>query len=116
MREIKFRQWDSDEKYMSQTTTHIPSSEHHKVMQYTGLHDKNGTKIYESDIVKNFLSKPSLVKFGEYSAGGNDYYANSAYGFYVQGFFLGDEIENEHETLHGQEVIGDIYQHPELLK
>lgn len=52
MREIKFRQWDSDEKYMDVSNTHLPLSEHHYVMQFTGLKDKNGEhEIYEGDML-----------------------------------------------------------------
>ncbi len=53
MREIKFRAWDSDEKYMQPYKGFV-----HKVpngyvlMQYTGLLDKSGKEIYEGDVVR----------------------------------------------------------------
>ena len=101
MREIKFRQWDSDEKYMSQTTTHIPSSEHHKVMQYTGLHDKNGTEIYENDLI--IFPKGSRMEHPiQWRDGG-----------FVWGCGLGDNIDSE--VAQRVEVIGNIYENPELL-
>jgi len=70
MREIKFRAWDkhmnkmADKEYFQITFNGIlidgtPSTnqEDYVVMQYTGLKDKNGKEIYESDIVLGELSK-----------------------------------------------------------
>ena len=52
MREIKFRAWDNYEKKMWYPRTigegFIKMS---GLMQFTGMLDKNGVEIYESDII-----------------------------------------------------------------
>jgi uncharacterized phage protein (TIGR01671 family) len=65
MREIKFRAWIPEEKQMytwnprffsdmspvTGFSDEFPSDDSVILMQYTGLHDKNGKEIYEGDIV-----------------------------------------------------------------
>ena len=61
MREIKFRAWNKENKKMLYeiplATVNFYSSleeffKHTELMQYTGLKDKNGKEIYESDLLK----------------------------------------------------------------
>jgi len=60
MREIKFRAWDRNNKYMAyQGTPDIETLESFIfhfgdciLMQYTGLKDKNGVEIYEGDVLQ----------------------------------------------------------------
>lgn len=66
MREIKFRAWDKDFKRMlcpayiersgiawgeNSWTSNIFKNQY-EVMQFTGLHDKNGKEIWEGDVVR----------------------------------------------------------------
>ena len=108
------------------------------VGQYTGLADKNGIAIFEGDIVQystyfNCLNCQSIVKFGKYRQDGSDgeYTARNCLGFYVEinNFTCPDWYNNEPESFHDYlkqqslaeiasqcQVIGNIYDNPELLK
>ena len=77
-----------------------------ELMQYTGLHDKNGKEIYEGDIIQYGDIHKGIVEYSEK---------------YAQ-FILKetDNISDEYEAL-GEfniivfEVIGNIYDNKELL-
>lgn len=105
MREIKFRAWDYRKKQMldfdlDDAHKVIPYTDS-PIMQYTGLKDKNGKEIYEGDILHLEFYLDWIVKWHEA-------------GFHIH-------ILNNPETYYSlvpsnREVIGNIYENPELLK
>jgi hypothetical protein len=102
MREIKFRALHEGEWYYQTleeiiTITLAAFRNGKYKTQFTGLYDKNKTPIYEGDIVKRFTGYTFEASFKLYSIGKG----TSAYGY-------------EHHIL--DEVVGNIYQNPELLK
>ena len=84
-------------------------------LKCTGLKDKHGTLIYEGDIVKNIYNNVSIVKFGNYAEVSDDFFTGL-------GFYVDDNesfVDQESITmidLNKFEMIGNIYENPELLK
>ena len=119
-REIKFRVWTSKTMdYFPETHSESlngnfqpgghGTGEEPIFMQYTGLKDKNGKEIYEGDVLYKFGidDAPYEVKYGVQPIS----HEWLGIGFYTEhlgemGYiFGGEEIE----------VIGNIYENPELL-
>ena len=77
-----------------------------ELMQYTGLKDKNNKEIYEGDIL--------FESFGE------RYYKVVFENGSVRAEFEGDFEEHSFDlidvVLHRCEIIGNIYENPELIK
>ena len=81
--------------------------------QYSGLHDKNGKEIYKSNICRIFGFGKAFRQ--------EVVYQNGAFGYCVehQGFISFAENHNFHwENGKSEhiEVIGNIYENPELLE
>ena len=134
MRELKFRAWDNLEKRMRKVVSlhwqgdklvsaklegdNEPITIEGRLMieQFTGLKDKNGTEIYESEIV-------SLRLWGsngyEYENGIVRHYPPSAA---FKWFSLEDDENDcnnywlQHADSDGREVVGNIHENPELLE
>lgn len=129
MRETKFRAWNklkkimvyedednssvyldgwcaSDVQVLNQTLNSKFVKDIYEFMQYTGLKDKNGKEIYEGDIVKfkmydgEYENYKIVFRNAEFEAINED-----------DTNFISTDIWN----VYG-EVIGNIYDNPELLK
>lgn len=109
-REILFRAWDSFTKKISEVQNlRLPHREDLApgiiLMQYTGLKDKNGVKIFEGDIVKYLTSGEKLSP--DTHTGVITW--NLDYGRW--------EPTIEDTPIMGNcKILGNIYQNPELLK
>lgn len=132
-REIKFRAWDKNKKvmfseitlediadqfdagysFLMQDDDRLPNSHNWKKevdwMQYTGLKDKNGTDIFEGDLLRHYNSRMEVnegdeaieVKFGLIQD------EISVFGWYGISWWDDDK---EGSNLLRCEVIGNIYE------
>ncbi len=143
MREIKFRAWDKERKKMLYQLTQLKmrvinnnlvlmsdfignSTEYivdniklwrsFELMQFTGLKDKNGKEIYEGDIVEfNYIqSNKSLGMFEKIKSVGKVEYID-----WLGAYCILFEEDSYVQIKLGKvnfEVIGNIYENPELLE
>ena len=116
MREIKFRSWCPDDggKGKMKTVGQIqfwhdggikwtdPDCDERYIMQYTGLKDSKGREIYEGDIVFGVDNEKDITRAEvKFRFGGFEPFTH-----YIESRRM-DEVNCE--------VIGNIYENPELL-
>lgn len=119
----KFRVWDKNNKKMlnwkeldltkelgeDEITIFEPTGQFaqpiffYDAMQSTGLKDKNGTEIYEGDIIKNSYDEIYTVKWFDAS-------------FYLEEKYNGGFDYHELYSEDNKKVMGNIYENPELLE
>lgn len=81
------------------------------LMQYTGLKDRNGVEIYEGDIVKRIATSGGLYE-SRHSVRVIEWHEYTAHVGWNIG--IGREA-NQGDRLKYTEVIGNIYETPELV-
>jgi uncharacterized phage protein (TIGR01671 family) len=139
-REIKFRVWNKVDKcwqseehfairlcgdkwFIDDETAElieIKNENNFTLMQYTGLTDKNGKEIYEGDILENLTISKELE---EYVNVDNKYcqiiFSEGAFRLYFKGDLLCNEPYEIEDIgfydLNNYQIIGNIFENPELL-
>lgn len=118
-REIKFRAWDKRKLSEGTVITKHPFffdlqmlsdgkiklDEDHIIMQYTGLKDKDGKEIYEGDILRQPFNDDETTQTHIIFT---FHWENGVYT--DEGWYLADMDFSQIE------IIGNIYENPELLK
>ena len=131
MREIKFRAWDKlDKKMINWRDTAdndellgqlimFPDEDMFILMQYTGLKDKNGVEIYEGDILKiNKITKYLKAQYDNDNfkiewQNDKGWWTATPINLAENGIEVCPDPE---EWTKYCEVIGNIYENPELIK
>lgn len=83
------------------------------IMQSTGLFDKNGKEIFEGDIIRYNIDVVDIKRhptLGFYTV------LDGREGFFGDGMSIDDFEEDVKEFSKTAEIIGNIYENPELLE
>lgn len=146
-REIKFRAWDKLQNKMINAEpfseeiaiqlggvvglfngkSYDTVTDEFELMQFTGLHDKNGREIYEGDIIQDKYNFDCICGHGEFTDTIPDKRSVKWDLEYLQ--FKLYHVDQNISQFSGSgsslckansekrfEVIGNIYEHPDLLK
>ena len=106
--------------------------DHNTICQYTGLTDKNGNKIWENDVLLQKTTEMhwckwecmGVVKYGEHDWDASNY-GYTSIGFYVEPIVKNGDINkiasglnqvDINDEYYPIEVIGNIFDNPELLE
>ena len=132
MREIKFRAWDRKQKrfvtygflghdglyYSGEGCEIYGSDKHVEVQMFTGIHDKTGKSVYEGDLFGELGGDRDRP--GEYEVHGQVKWDNDLSMFVIEltngGWMELYEYMIGPERVRAREVIGNIYENPELLQ
>lgn len=119
----KYRAWDKETKTMNgmaeiyrnrnQEIELRPRDGNIILMQSTGLFDKNGKEIFEGDIIRYDIDVVDIKKhptLGFYTV------LDGREGFFGDGMSINDFEEDAKEFSKTVEIIGNIYENPELLE
>lgn len=107
--------WDRGElDFIGDAITFMRKADEIELMQSTGLHDKNGQEIFEGDIVETTWLKDNNDMSG-YRKRGEVVCLPGYAGVRYEGEELG-EIYQELLFSIEPEIIGNVYQNPELLE
>ena len=119
MRTIKLRAWDKDHKYFIYFDLNDIDDDlfgRHGVLQntaieeweqYTGLKDKKGKEIYEGDIYKN--------KYNQGTRAGTIIYNHDGFKIQFKDQSNPKRMGSKSNKNNG-EIIGNIYENPDLIK
>lgn len=118
-REIKFRAYDLFSKEMVNNIQYFASFDKDGLinvepqvvlMQYTGLHDKNGKEIFEGDILAHHFDKGLLNWVVSFNNG-----CFVITNISKDGEVLHDKWQVDSGTFIDREIIGNIYEHTQLV-
>jgi hypothetical protein len=109
-REIKFRAWEFDNNggklvYGYESFIGEALEKGYQLMQFTGLHDKNGKEIYEGDIIDDGMHSNIIVSWCDELSS----FVLTRKGWAFRHWF-GESCDPCKV-----EIIGNIHQNPELL-
>ena len=115
MRNIKFRAWGKTDSRMKDWKEILKcgfeniliNNSFYELMQFTGLKDKNGKEIYEGDILKRYWKHDGSMNEGE------DIFICELKN---QRWLHRIDVEEWSDIFGNEEVIGNKFENPEILK